>query len=115
VVRRGLPVGAAGDAGVDQRALAGRPAAVGEDRAAVRVEALGPGLLDERLAEQELAGGAIEQVVEPVAVGPADRAALAGGQREVGEDRGLVGVPVVLVVWAELEVPGELAGLARQG
>src|SRR5262249_5145061 len=90
VVGRRLPVGPAGDARIDQGALAGRAAALGEDRTAARVQALGPGLLDERLAEQELAGGAVEQVVEAVAVGPADRAALAAGERQVGEDRGLV-------------------------
>src|SRR5204863_5368253 len=100
--------------GEHQRALAGRPAAGCRDRAAMRVEPLGPGLLDERLADEEIAGRAIEDVVEPVAVGPADRLARRATDAEIGEDRRLVGVPVVLVVRRELEVPDPLAGAARQ-
>ena len=75
------------------------------DRAAVLVEAVVPGLLDEGLGHLELSGHAIEHVEEPVAVGPQHQLARPALPLHVDEHRNLRGVPVVLVAGRELVVP----------
>ena len=59
-----------------------------------------PVLLHERLAEQELAGHAIEHVDEPVAIRPQHHLARPPLPVDVGEHRHLHRVPVELVVRA---------------
>src|SRR5262249_56408707 len=85
-------------------------------RAALCVEPLRPCLLSVRGAADELAGLAIEHVVEGVAVGHRDKLARAAADRRVEEDRDLVRVPVVHVVRRELEVPRDPAvyGIQRE-
>ena len=72
---------------------------------------LGPGHLHERLAEQELAVGAIEHVHEPVPVGPQHHLARPALPLDVGEHRHLHRVVVELVVRRELEMPFQLTGV----
>ena len=74
------------------------------------VESAGPRLRGELRPAQEGAVGAVEDVIEPVAVGGDDQLARPTVDRRVHEHRNLVGVPVVRVVWRELEVPAERAG-----
>ena len=81
------------------------------DRPAVGADLLRPGLVHERLGVKELAVGAIEHVEEAVAIGHHHDLARLAGDREVGEHRNLVRVPVVRVVRRELEVPLQRAGV----
>jgi hypothetical protein len=80
--------------------------------AAAVVETLGPGLLGVRTAGDEFPSGAIEDVVEGIAIGHGDQ--FARGIADVGfEEHGHVGgIPIVRVVGGELEVPLEFAGVA---
>src|SRR5579863_236074 len=81
------------------------------DGPALGVFGVAPGLLAVRGGGNELSGGAIEQVEKSVAVGLRDEVFAAGLARRVYEDRHLGGIPVVLVVFGELEIPVELAGV----
>ena len=92
------------------------PASVGSlfgqhARLAVRRDLLRPRRVDERLAEQELAGRAIVHVEEAVAVRHHHDLARPAADREIGEHRHLVRVPVVRVVRRVLEVPLQRAGV----
>ena len=80
-------------------------------RPAVGPDGLGPGRLDERPPRQQLAVGAVERVVEAVAVGEEQRLLAHAVDRRLGQHRHLRGIPVVGVVRGELVVPLEHAGV----
>src|SRR3954467_12286870 len=69
-VRRVIPIRSALVTGKDERAGYGRFDAGGAQRTTFFVEAGEPIRFDERLAEEELAGGAIEDVEHSVAICP---------------------------------------------
>ncbi len=84
------------------------------DRPAVLVQAGRPGLLDERLAQQELSGGSVQHVEEAVAVGPQHHFAWFALPVDIREYGNLGGVPVILVAGRELEIPLQLTGVGIQ-
>ena len=115
-VERGRPpVGRAAGGRRHHRSLGRGEHAGHPDRTAVLVEPFRPGLQRERLAEQELAGLAVERVVEAVAVGPQHRPARPVRHLDIGEHRDLDRVPVMHVVRRELEIPPHLARVAIEG
>ena len=81
------------------------------DGTAFRVFGVAPGLLTVGVGGDEFAGGAIQHIEETVAVGLQNEVLAAG----IHEDGDLGCVPVVLVVFGELKIPVELAGIGIQG
>ena len=81
------------------------------DRPAVRVEPAHPVHLDERLAQQEFSGRAIEHIVVAVAIRPQQRLQRRALQCDVREHRHLYGVVVVAIVRRELVVPPQPPGV----
>src|SRR5688572_25272684 len=69
-----------------------------------------PGDLRERLAEQVRAVLPVEYVVEAIAIRPEQPLLGVAALVVVDEHRNLVRAPVLVVVWHELKMPGELAG-----
>ena len=110
-VRRRSPVGGAEHRGHHHRPFLRGDLAGHALRAALGIEAVHPVHLHERLAEQELAGDAIEHVGQPVAVGPQHHLPRPAAPLDVGEHRHLRRVVVHLVVRRELVVPFQRAGV----
>ena len=81
------------------------------DRPAALVQPARPVHLDERLAEQEPAGRALEHVEVAVAVGPQHGLHVGAVPVQIGEHRHLHRIVVVGVVRRELEMPSEPAGV----
>ena len=81
---------------------------------ALGVDAVGPGLLRVRARVQELAGLAIEHVVEARCGWRSRASARPAADRRVEQHLDLIGVPVVDVVRRVLEVPLHLAGRRRR-
>ena len=112
----GHPVGPAVDSGPHVVGAFGRRLLAGDHLGATLiVETLDPGLLHESLGEQELARAAVQQIIEPIAVGPGHHLALLSAKLAVEQDRDLGRVPVVGVVRRELIVPLELSGIGIDG
>ena len=80
-------------------------------RAAGFIEAAGPGLLHIGLASEEAARGAIQRVVEAIAIGKHDELARLAAHHRIHQAGRLGGIPVVLIVRRVLEVPSLLAGV----
>ena len=80
-------------------------------RPAVFIEAVHPVDLHEGFAEQELARSPIQHVHQAVAIGPQHDFAHPALELDVGEYGNLSGVVVHLVVWRELVIPLQLAGV----
>ena len=111
-VRRRLEIGAAAGCRIDEEAaLRTRVRSRNGHRPPLLVEALVPGLVDERRARQERAGGAIEHVEMAVAIGVHQQLPLLAAPHAIHEDHVLRRVPVVAVVGRELIVPLALAGV----
>src|SRR5215471_21160554 len=93
-----------------------RRLALQQDRPPAVVESLGPSLLGEWRAQQELARYAVEHVVKAIAVGYCDRLARSPAHGCVHQHRYVIGIPVVHVVRRELKMPSELTviGINRQ-
>src|ERR1022692_2499302 len=75
------------------------------------VQATGPIHVRERLAEEELAGGTVEDVEKSVAVTPIHqlaRAAVPVGVHQHGDLRGVI---VVTIVGSELKIPFQFSGV----
>ena len=107
--RRRIPVGRAQHRRIDLAAffrgdLAGNP-----HGPALFVEPAQPVHLHERLALQELPGGAIQRVHDAVAIGPQHHLARTALPLDIGQHRNLRGVPVHVVVRRELVIPLELS------
>ena len=100
IERRRHEVGAAPLIG--QASLA---AVVEDDRPAVGADLARPGRVGERLAEEQLPGHAVEHVEEAVAIGDHDDLPPLSADRQVGEHRHVIRIPVVRVVRRELVVP----------
>src|SRR5207249_6529638 len=94
-VARAVPVRRAGNARKYRRALLGRLESRLHFRTAFCIEPLRPCLLHERGAVDELAVGAIEYVVEAVAIGLRDELAHAAVDLRLEEHDVLHGIPVV--------------------
>ena len=111
-IRWGRPIDAAREAGVDQRSRAEGRLLIGrEDRAAVRIEPLGPRFFHEGNAGDEFAVRAIEDVIETVAIREADELALLPIDLRVEENGRLIRIPIVIFVRRVLEIPFQLAGV----
>src|SRR5215831_10714746 len=72
------------------------------------VEALGPGLFGVSAAGDECASGAVEHIVERIAVGHSDQLTADAAHIAFEQHRDVSGVPIVRVVGCELEMPFEL-------
>ena len=99
------PVGGAANGGADVDALLGRVGAGQDDGPPGVVDACRPGLVDERLAQQELPVRPVEHVEEAVAVALHEQLARPAPELFVDQQQRLLRVPVVGVVRRELEVP----------
>ena len=78
---------------------------------AIGAELPRPGRVAEGLADEQLAGHAVEHVEEAVAVRHHHDLARLAGDGEVGEHRHVGRIPVVRVVRRELERPLQRAGV----
>ena len=85
------------------------------NRAAALVEPARPGLLHIGAAGKELSGCAIEHIVERVAIGMKHKFPSPSIDDSVREDRYLIGIPVVDVVWSELKMPAKFPGVGVDG
>ena len=115
VVGRRHEVGAAGDVGTHLGTRLGGLGVGPHGRPAIRIDLLGPGGLHERPRRQHLSVGAIERVVEAVAVREQEDLASDAVDDLVCEHRYFGGIPVVRVVWRELIVPRDDAAVGVEG
>ena len=67
-------------------------------RAAVVVEAVIPGLFDERFSGQEFSSGAVEQIIKSIAIRPGQRLGHFAAELGVEQDGDLRRIPVVQIV-----------------
>src|SRR4030095_8562920 len=104
-VTRAEPVGRTLDVREDERALeTGRDPFLA-NRPSLRIESVCPCLLRVRRTGHKLPGGAIEDVVEPVAILLRQELSLASSDLRLEQHHRLVRVPVVYVFGRELEMP----------
>ena len=78
------------------------------------VETAHPVHLHERFAEQEFAGGAVEDIEDAVAIGPHHDFARLALPVDVGQHRDLCGVVVEFIVRRELVMPLQLSRVGIQ-
>src|SRR5262245_20598094 len=85
-----------------------------ENRTALFIKLLRPGLLHILFGQQEGARYTVEDIMEAVAAGHDHQFARASVKRRIEQDRNLRGVPIVCVVRSELEIPLQLSGVHIQ-
>ena len=88
---------------------------IDEGAAGLLVQSFGPGDLRERLAGDELAGDAVDHVVEPVLVGLHQHLALLAPDGHVGQQQLLDAVVIPGIAGHHLEIPFQLAGIGLHG
>jgi len=76
-----------------------------ELRAPFVIETARPSLTDEGLGEKEFASVPIEEVEESISIGRCDHLSLPAAKLDIDQDGILRRVPIVQIVWRELEVP----------
>src|SRR4051794_18862718 len=75
-------------------------------RMAFGIDTRRPGeFLDERLRKEEFSIGPIQNVVKPVSIRLHQKLPRAAAKLRVEQHRDFVSVPIVSVVWHELEIP----------
>src|ERR1700733_15343279 len=104
-VRWRLPIDGPPHAGKNRSPQFGWLSPGNEDRATVTIDATCPGLLRERLRQDELAGLGLQKVVETVAISLGQKPFSLARDFTVEEHQDLGGIPVEDVVRGELEVP----------
>src|SRR5262249_14790822 len=93
----------------------GRGLSIGQlNRAPIRIEAFRPGLVNEVLAQKKLSVCAIEHVEKPIPIGDHHDLASNAVELDIGKYRSVCGIPIMRVVWSELKVPAQLAGVGIQ-
>src|SRR5437773_5440666 len=110
-VRGGIPTGSAWVTRRNEGSFRAGDLARKKHGSALFIKATGPGHRDEGFSQQELARRAIKHIEEAVAVGPQYDLAWLALPFHVGQNRDLYGIIVELVVWRELVVPFQLAGI----
>src|SRR5262245_33640813 len=109
------PVVAAIHAGPDRIiAFVGRILIRVENRTALFINLLRPGLLHVLFGQQEFTRYTVEDIMEAVAAGVDHQFARTPVNRRIEQDRNLRGVPIVCVVRSELEMPLQLSGVHIQ-
>src|SRR5215471_7226868 len=100
---------------IDQRSLGPWLLPRNQNRPALLVDAFGPVLFAIRATQQKLARQPVQQIVECIAIRYRDQLAGSAAKHGVDQHRYMVRIPVMDVVWRELEMPLELAGIRVEG
>src|SRR5215813_5724025 len=116
VVARRHPVVAAVHAGPDRIiAFSSRLLSRVDNRTALFINLLRPGLLYVLFGQQEFARYTVEDIMESVAAGHDHQLTRPPANRRIEQDRNLRGVPIMRVVRSKLEMPFQLSGVHIQG